>query len=103
MKIRFAGPLFAIGLAAAALPAFSQDAPGPQPSDPARWYQPDVSANDHYRTAMKEAGAALNEAQQECRQLAQAERAACIREARERHRADVEAARARTQPGKAPQ
>ena len=94
MTIRFARGLLAIGItAAAALPALAQDASGPQPGDPARWYQPDVSAQDHYRTAMKEAGAALNEALGECRQKAQGERAPCVREARERYRTDVEAAR----------
>jgi len=93
MKTNFVRSLLAIGLLAA-LPVLADDARGPQPGDPARWYQPDVTASDHYRTAMKEAGAALKEALDECRPQARAEREACVREARERYRADVETARA---------
>jgi hypothetical protein len=95
MKIKSARSLLAIGLLAA-VPAFAQDAPGPQPGDPARWYQPDVSASDHYRTAMKEAGAAQKEALDECRTQAREAREACMREARERYRGDVEQAKAQT-------
>ena len=93
MNMNSARSLFAIGLLAA-LPAFAQNAPGPQPGDPARWFQPDVSASDHYRTAMKEAGAALKEALDECRTQARDVRDACVREARERYRGDVAQARA---------
>jgi hypothetical protein len=102
MKIKSARSLLAIGLLAA-VPAFAQDAPGPQPGDPARWYQPDVSASDHYRTAMKEAGAAQKEALDECRTQAREAREACMREARERYRSDVEQARAQApRPPRAP-
>ena len=94
MNMKSARSLFAIGLLAA-LPALAQDAPGPQPGDPARWYQPDVSASDHYRTAMKEAGAAQKEALDECRTRAREARDACVREARDRYRSDVEEARSR--------
>ena len=93
MKTNFVRSLLAIA-ALASLPALADEARGPQPGDPARWYQPDISASDHHRTAMKEAGAALKEALDECRTQARPEREACVREARERYRYDVETAKA---------
>lgn len=59
--------------------------------DPARWSQPADTPQEQYRTAMKEAAAALAEALKECR--AEAQRASCEAQAREQHRIDVERAR----------
>ena len=46
--------------------------------DPARWYRDDSAQ----QTARKEMGAALQEAQNACRQQPKAERTACMNEAR---------------------
>jgi hypothetical protein len=83
----------ALAAMAASESAFAQEAAGPQPGDPQRWYQPNVTDADRYRTAMKEAGAAQKEALDECRTKAGGEREPCAREARERYRSDVEAAK----------
>ena len=60
--------------------------------DPARWYQPADTPQEKYRTAMKEAVAALAEALKECR-AQPAMRKECEVAARREHQNDVERAR----------
>jgi hypothetical protein len=90
-----------IGMALVIAAAGSQasraaDAAGPQPGDPPRWYEPAETRAQKYKVAMKEAGAALQEALNECRALA-ADRKACEGAARATFRADV--AEAKSQYG----
>jgi hypothetical protein len=58
-------------------------------SDPPRWYQEDVTPQQRYQTARKEAGAALNEALVECARLDRPAKVACVSEARARHAQDI--------------
>lgn len=51
-------------------------------SDPPRWYQEDVTPQQRYQTARKEAGAALKEALLECAKLDRLAKSACVSEAR---------------------
>lgn len=60
--------------------------------DPARWYQPADTPQQKYQNTMKEAGAALAEARNECRSQA-GDRKSCENAAREQYRRDVEYAR----------
>lgn len=62
--------------------------------DPARWFQEDASAAARLRTLHKEIGAALQEAQGNCRRGPAAERAACMKEARATYQQDMAGARA---------
>jgi hypothetical protein len=50
--------------------------------DPARWTREDVTAADRLKTLRKETAAALQESLGNCKRLAQAERATCVKEAR---------------------
>ncbi len=76
--------------------AANADNPAERAGDPSRWYIPADTPAQKYVVAMKEAGAALKEAQQECRQLKAdaAERKACEAEARGQWQHEIRQARA---------
>jgi len=61
--------------------------------DPPRWFREDATSAARLRTLQKEIGAALNEARNACRKLPKAERAACMKQARETWQQDMAAAR----------
>jgi len=90
--VRFA---FVSVVSLAAFAAIAYD-PAPeaiaQPGDPARWYKPADTPEKLYRTAMKEANAALKIAMTDCRQEAKPDRHACISEAMRTYHEDVAAA-----------
>ncbi|MES2740267.1 MAG: hypothetical protein V4754_04875 [Pseudomonadota bacterium] len=67
---------------------------GPQSGDPARWYVADTTKSAQLRTKRKEIGAALQEAQADCKRVAAAERATCLKQARATHDDDMRAAAA---------
>lgn len=69
---------------------------GTQASDPPRWYQEDMTPSARFQTLKKEAGAALKEAQDECKHAGRASRAACLQEARSAFEHDMAAARQQT-------
>ncbi|APV48930.1 hypothetical protein BWI17_04060 [Betaproteobacteria bacterium GR16-43] len=78
-------------IAFASLAAYAEASdPGPQAGDPPRWYVPADTPAKKYATLMKEAGAALQEARIECRQLygSAAERSRCEADARAQYEAD---------------
>jgi len=58
-------------------------------SDPPRWYQEDVTPQQRYQTAHREAGAALQEALLECARLDRPAKVACVNDARARHKQDI--------------
>ena len=92
MNKHIAHPLSALLLACMAPWALAQTAPPtgmPQPSDPARWYQPDSTPQAQLRTLHKEIGAALSEAKKACRQEAPANRSACLKAAQDTYRQDM--------------
>lgn len=75
-------------------PAWAQLAPagpvaGPQASDPQRWYVDDATRQEQLRTLRKEIGAALQEAQKQCRQMAPSEREACLKDAQATYEQDM--------------
>lgn len=57
--------------------------------DPARWYVEDATAQAQMRTLHKEIGAALQEAQKECRQAPAPERNDCLKQARATYQQDM--------------
>ena len=57
--------------------------------DPPRWYQEDLTPQQRYQTARKEAGAALQEALLECARLDKPAKDACVSDARVRHAQDI--------------
>ncbi|MEO7494545.1 MAG: hypothetical protein ABIT83_16200 [Massilia sp.] len=61
--------------------------------DPARWYRADVTEAQRLRTLQKEIGAALQEAQGNCRRGPASERASCMREARATYQQEMANAR----------
>lgn len=63
--------------------------------DPARWFREDPSAAAALRRLQKEIGAALQEAQGECRKMAASERAACMSEAQATYKRDMAGSQAR--------
>jgi hypothetical protein len=63
--------------------------------DPARWYRDDTTTAARMRTLKKEIGAALQEAQNACRQGPKAERADCLKAARTTWQHDMATARER--------
>jgi hypothetical protein len=63
--------------------------------DPARWFREDPSAAAALRRLQKEIGAALQEAQGECRKMAASERGACMSEAQATYKRDMAGAQAR--------
>lgn len=91
-------------MACAAVFAQAQDQPGgttpPQNAqlqqqeiakgDPARWYKEDATGAEQARTLRKEIGAALAEATIACKKGPASERDACIREARETYKRDMD-------------
>jgi hypothetical protein len=81
----------AAALALASLGAFAQaNDSSQQAGDPPRWYVPADTPAKKYATLMKEAGAALQEARIECRQLPgpAAERSRCEADARAQYEED---------------
>jgi hypothetical protein len=50
--------------------------------DPGRWYREDVTPAQRLRTLQKEIGAALQEAQGNCKRAPSSSRASCLKEAR---------------------
>ncbi|KQV84923.1 hypothetical protein ASD15_07205 [Massilia sp. Root351] len=57
--------------------------------DPARWTREDRTPAQQMATLRKEINAALAEARAECKQLAQQERADCMKEAQATYAADI--------------
>jgi hypothetical protein len=66
--------------------------------DPARWAQEDTTPEARFKTAKKEAGAALQEAQAECRKLAPAAQTDCMAQARGLYQTDLETAKEQKEP-----
>jgi hypothetical protein len=69
--------------AAAPTPASSTE------SDPARWYQRDMTRQARLAAMKKEINAALKEALLECKQAEASNRNSCIAEARQTHKTDL--------------
>jgi len=98
--IRFHHIACGCALACAALLAQAQDNTPPQnvqlqqqelaKGDPARWYKEDATGAEQARTLRKEIGAALAESTNACKKGPADERDACIREARETYKHDME-------------
>lgn len=65
--------------------------------DPARWYREDASSQARLRTLRKEIAAALQEAENACKQAPAAERPACLQEARATYQRDMAQARTRAE------
>lgn len=63
--------------------------------DPARWFREDPSAAAALRRLQKEIGAALQEAQGECRKMPASERGACMSEAQAIYKKEMAGAQAR--------
>lgn len=63
--------------------------------DPARWFREDATAAQRLRTVQKEIAAGLQEAQGNCKRMATAERASCMKEARAIYQKEMAGARAR--------
>ena len=63
--------------------------------DPARWFREDATAAQRLRTVQKEIAAGLQEAQGNCKRMATAERASCLKEARAIYQKEMAGARAR--------
>ena len=86
--------LLALGSAAAS-------AAGPAPAapaiDPPQWTTPDTTPQMHYRTSKKEAGAAYQEARQQCKKLHGEPARACNQEARTNFDQDMALAREKLQ------
>ena len=57
--------------------------------DPPRWHSEDTTPQARYQTAKKEAGAAYQEALNDCRSLLGAEKTACVKEAQATFAADM--------------
>src|ERR1700712_2397487 len=92
MKPNIPVMLVAIALAAPfALNAEQHVGRDAERGDPQRWDEPVRTPGQRYENHVKEAAAALSEAIKECRGVA--EKRACVAEAREQHRRDVEDAR----------
>jgi hypothetical protein len=70
--------------------AAGQGAPA---KDPSRWYTPDATPQQQAGTSRKEAQAAFQEAIAACRVVARGERQACIKEAKDNLKDDLNAAR----------
>jgi hypothetical protein len=81
----------AVAAASFGLGALAED-PVREAGDPPRWYIPADTPAQKYAVSMKEAGAALKEALDECRR-GSADRKACEQEARDQWRHDVRIAR----------
>ena len=62
--------------------------------DPARWFRQNPGMAARLRNLQKEIGAALQEAQGACRQMAASERGGCMKEARANYQQDMAGARA---------
>lgn len=77
------------GLCCFVVAAHAQDNKGPQAGDPARWYAEDATAQAQMKTLRKEIGAALQEAQAECKRAPSSERGACLKEARDTYQRDM--------------
>jgi hypothetical protein len=63
---------------------------------PARWSQEDTTPAARLETLRKEAGAALQESMGNCRTSPKAERAACVKQARDTYRQDMAGAKAQS-------
>lgn len=72
-----------------ALPAFAQG----DEASLERGASPDITPQQRYQTAIREAGGGLKVSLEECRAIAAAERKSCESTARARYKADMEAAR----------
>lgn len=77
---------FSVALAANA----EQQAPA---SDPARWFVEDMTPQQKYQTLKKEAAAGQRESRNNCRSLPKAEVSACMKEANDNFKADMESAK----------
>jgi hypothetical protein len=67
--------------------------------DPARWTQEDTDAAARLKTLRKETAAALQESLGNCKRLPQAERAACVKQARATYRQEMAGLRNRLAAG----
>lgn len=56
--------------------------PDERPTEPKRWTEEDVTLEQKFETARKESVAAYQIAQDECKKLAEADRAVCMAQAR---------------------
>ena len=63
---------------------------------PARWSQEDTTPAARLKALRKEAGAALQESLGNCRTSPKAERAACVKQARDTYRQDMAGAKAQS-------
>ncbi|GEM_PF-519871 len=68
--------------------------------DPARWSREDFSDAARVANLRKEIGAALQESQGACRSQPKAERAACMKQARDTYQQDMAALRAQIAAGR---
>ncbi|HEV7814128.1 MAG TPA: hypothetical protein VGP06_03390 [Janthinobacterium sp.] len=79
---------FTLASGHAQMPPQNDDA-GPRASDPQRWYVNDATRQEQLRTLRKEIGAAYQQAQKECKQMAAPDRAACLKDARNTYKQDM--------------
>jgi hypothetical protein len=77
---------------AISIPAVAAEQGAPA-KDPTRWYSADVTPQQQAATSRKEAQAAYQEALAACRAAARGERQACIKEAKDNLKTDLDAAR----------
>ena len=70
------------------LPPQNDDA-GPRASDPQRWYVDDATRQEQLRTLRKEIGAALQEAQKQCKSMAAPDRDSCMKDAHDTYQHDM--------------
>ena len=62
-------------------------------TDPARWYQEDLTPQARLQTAKKDVDAAYKEAAIDCKKLAPSNRNSCVRDARAQWAQDLESAK----------
>lgn len=73
--------------------ADGQDATSIPAGDPQRWYEPDTTPQQRYRTAQTEAASALRDALQECQSMKGTEARSCKKEAQDNYRNDMQLAK----------
>lgn len=82
----------ALLMLAICLPAHAAEQGAPA-KDPSRWFTPDATPQQQASTSRREAQAAYQEAIAACRVVARGERPACIKEAKDNLKDDLNAAR----------
>lgn len=86
------GGLLSVGLSAAFAATNASPTASPQGApqkDPPQWSTHDTTPQARFQTAKKEAGAALQEAQNSCRDLRGAERTGCMKDAQTTYTQDM--------------